>query len=68
MPLDVYDHTKHRWSLAAERWLRKALAEVIDGGDALIYADGAKACLEIEAGIREPDMALIEEAPEDDDA
>ena len=64
MPMEkAYDHTQHPWSNAAAKWLHEALDNVVTGTDPFIAIDAARACLEIEAGIREPDQALIDDAP-----
>lgn len=64
MPLEVYDHTKSKWAVAAERWLRQALSDVISGYDALPAVSAAEACLKIEAHEQEPDEDLLD-APEE---
>ena len=61
-----YDHTRSVWSVAAERWLRRALSDVLDGKDAIPAVDAALAALRIEAGELPEDEGLLD-APEPDD-
>lgn len=63
MAMEVYDHRKSVWSVAAERHLRQALADLADGIDAIPATDSALRCLWIEAGERPPDEDLLD--PED---
>lgn len=63
MSMQVYDHAKSVWSVAAERHLRQALSDVISGADAIRATTAALDCLRIEAGELPEDDELLE--PED---
>jgi hypothetical protein len=63
MSMQVYEHRKSVWSVAAERHLRQALDDLASGLDPIPETDAALACLRISVGELPPDMGLLE--PED---